>query len=130
MWNYGISEVNLKDIILHDDNGYESNEAHTFTSNDVMGPGKYLHLCQELNFTFVIDASDTISLTSPNGYVVVTTGPLNGDGSDKDITFSRTDKGAYVITSLPTPGKINEFDGNVILSIFFSKYMNFPTNGG
>ena len=121
MWNYGKSEVNLKDIILHDDNGYANNDAHTFTSNDFMGPGKYVHLCQELNFTFVIDASDTISLTSPNGYVVATTGPLNGDGSDKDITFSRTDNGAYVKTSLPTPGTINEFNGNVSFCLFSSQ---------
>ena len=121
MWNYGKSEVNLKDIILHDDNGYESNEAHMFTSNDVMGPGKYINLCKGSNFTFGISESDTISLTSPNGYVVATTGPLNGDGSDKDITFSRTDNGAYVKTSLPTPGTINEFNGNVSFCLFSSQ---------
>lgn len=102
--------VNLTGYILHDDKGPDDEEAFVFPPT-IIGPDEYILMCVKENVatspSFGIGGDDTITLRSPNGTIISTTGQLSELGSSSVTYAWNNDIGGYNYTSTPTPAAEN-----------------------
>jgi Lamin Tail Domain len=118
--NTGANSLNLAGFTLYNSWGPTNPSAYTFPIATPTIPfGGYAVFCKGTTFKFDIDMNDKLSLRTPSGEVVSTTGAIGGTSprpKQKDLTWIRVtdlvnkDKPFtpfYQYTSIPTPGAYN-----------------------
>lgn len=100
--------ISLTGWVLYDDNGPMDIGAFLF-DGQIIGPFEFLLLCRnfEGSFGFGIGGSDLVGLVDENGFLVSTSGPLQGRGTEL-ITWQRRPDNTYAYSD-PTPGAENVF---------------------
>ena len=101
--NTGPDQLDLTNYKVHDNKGATNEDLYVFADTSI-SPGKFLVLCQDMDFDFGIGYDDTITLLDATGMVVDSV-TLPGTGND-DETYIHVD-GEYKYTTSPTPGEAN-----------------------
>ena len=112
LYNDGSSIVDLGNYILHDNKSRSAVDTYTIPIGTTISAKSYLVLCKNQTFLFEISNTDSVTLVSPSGVDVSSSGMIANNASiGKTVVWARLPGGTsvYATSKDATPGAMNVF---------------------